>query len=174
MKKYHSFIIAAVVFFSVAVTSFLSSCKQEPDVAFDSKTFFHNKKQWEQLNIKDYSFEYQIGGLVGLLPCTIVVRDGKIHELIPKDDRIPPGVLLDNHSGHYMTIDDIFKEIENTFNNPIYRKENKNTYWYCHEIRVEYDETYFYPRYVAFKHSGKNMYITDTDTSINVTQFEAK
>ena len=150
----------------------LLSCKKEPDVAFDNKAFAYNKKKWEQLNIKDYSFEYQVGGFVAFYPCTIIVRDGKIQELIPKDEQF--SYYVEHYSDRYMTIYDIFKEIENTFNNPMYEKVDKNTYWYCHEILVEYDETYFYPKFVAFNHKGKNMDITDTDISYHIIRFEAE
>ena len=167
MQKLLSLLIISILSF------FQLSCKKEIDVEFDSRTFTNNKKQWEQLNIKDYSFEYHMGGLVYNIPGTIVVRNGKINKFIPKDDRLPV-VLDESFFKYYLTVDDIFRNIENTFSNPIYQKENKNTYWYCHEILVEYDETYFYPKFVAFNHSGKNMFITDTDTNITITRFVAE
>ena len=162
MQKSLSLLIICVLDFC------LLSCKKELDVTFDSKAFAYNKKQWEQLNIKNYSFEYQWGGFGFVVPCTIVVRDSKIQELIPNDERYSH---LELNPEHYMTIDDIFKEIENTFNNPMYKKYDKNTYWYCHEILVEYDEIYFFPKFVAFNHRGKNMGITDTDYCHRITYF---
>ena len=111
-----------------------------------------------------------MGGFVSFYPCTIIVRDGKIQELNPKEEQFSDYVEL--NAEYYMTIDDIFEEIENTFNSPMYEKVSKNTYWYCSEIIVEYDETYFYPKSVIFNHQGKNMGITDTDLSYIITHFE--
>jgi len=156
----------------ISVLSFcLLSCKKEPDVTFDSKAFAYNKKQWEQLNIKNYSFEYQWGGFGFVAPCTILVRDGKIQELIPKDERFSD--YVERHAESYMTIDDIFKEIENAFNNPTYIGVDKNSQWYYNEILVEYDKTYFYPKFVAFNYKGK-LGITDTDFSYSITNFEVE
>ena len=171
-RKKHNNMQKSLSLLIISILSFcLLSCKKELDVAFDKKAFAYNKKQWEQLNIKDYSFEYQVSCLCFLYPCTIVVREGKIQELIPKDERFAH--YIESMFEHYMTIDDLFKVIEKTFNSPMYEKVDKKIYWYCHEIPVEYDETYFYPKFVAFNHKG-TMGITDTDVSYRITYFEVE
>ena len=140
----------------------LSSCKDEIDAAFDRKSYDRNKKKWEQLNIKDYSYEYTVGCMCDFPrpPGIIVVRDGKIQELIPWNSD-----YAESNYERYMTIDCLFKEIESVVN----EIKDKNSDRYGCEIQVEYDEKYFYPKsfYITMKYvlDGPNRFI-------DITRFE--
>ena len=165
MKKSLLFIILPIFF--------LSSCKDDLDVAFDETGFYRNKNKWKQLNIKDYSFEYYTESNWAQFPCTIIVHNDKIQEIIPKYDSFP---YSEDQFQYYMTIDDIFTKIETIYKNPIDQKIDKKRIWYCHEIVVEYDEKYFFPKLVIFNYRGNRKYfdICGGNNDITVTLFEVE
>ena len=128
----------------------LSSCKDELDAAFDKKAFDRNKKRWEQLSIKDYTYYYSVSCRCGIPrpPGDIVVRGGKIQETIPLHS-----YYEEIDIEQYMTIDGFFKLIEH-YANDITENFDMSGF----KIHVEYDAKYFYPK--SFAWYGPNLFIT--------------
>jgi len=162
----------------------LSSCNKGGDdlfdgeVEIDKEAFYNTKTKWEQLNIKDYTFDCSFGNANhSNVTHTVVVRNGVVHEITPEPGNIYEFEYLKIFFGRNLTIDNLLREIESLIINP-YLSSAKDLF--CHEINAIYDATYHYPKKVVFSfgQEGKDKdgyyFIQAPDVIVNITRFEVE
>jgi len=174
MKRFVCFFMFISVLFIC-----LSACKKGDDlfdgeVEIDKEAFNNTKTKWEQLNIKDYTFDCSFGDAsYSNATHTVVVRNGVVHEITPEPGNMYEFEYLKIFSGRNLTIDNLLREIESLITNP-YLSSAKD--WFCYEINAIYDATYHYPKNVVFKYGQEdgNSFIVIPYVIVNITRFEAE
>ena len=171
--------IACIFVLISTLVLLISSCKKEGEgvdpVEIDMNAFNNAKTNWEQLNIKNYTFDCTFE--VRVDPYTVVVRNGVVHEITPE-----PGDFefeyLRHFTGTNMTIDNLFREIERISNDPYVKVSGVD--WCCYDAVINYDATYYYPKTVqlsfGFSEIDKDdeYFIAAPDVIIKITRFEAE
>jgi len=121
------------------------SCDKEKDlsityVSFDKELFQMNRDKWNDLNLKNYSYEYTLSSIHYY---EIVIKEGEVFSV---ESSVDLKIALAN----YMTIDELFEEIESRYLviGDIL-KEGSTSYSYK-EIKVEYDDEYYFPTLVNY------------------------
>ena len=161
------------------LTLCVSSCKKEGEgiepVEIDIAALNSAKTNWEQLNIKDYTFECSFE--VRVDPYTVVVRNGVVQEITPEPDAFGFEYLR-HFTGRNMTIDNLFREIERIANDPYVKVSGDD--WCCYDAAISYDATYYYPKEVKLSFGYSEMdkdgefFIAAPDVIIKIIRFEAE
>ena len=146
--KQMTFLFGSILFL------FLFGCKKEKDniqVIFDHSKFLEMKQSWESLNINNYSYAYSHSACL-CFAFKYVVNNNMVV-------KVDPDTSTCHSIGPYLTytIDKIFSDLEEIYNNPYKQKIDDNTYIYCKEIRIKYDSNYFFPSYYEILFDLKNM-----------------
>lgn len=113
------------------------------------------QQQWENLGIRDYQYEYLVScfcGFNGPNPALITVREGVVTKVEPVNGGPPFGGSLST----WPTIDSLFAIIS--------RAEAGNP----NVLKVEYDETYHYPRKISLDPVER---VIDDEVTYRVDQF---
>ena len=106
-------------------------------VAFNKEEFDANKANWNNLNLQNYTYEF---GYTPLLEYKISVEQGAI----VKAD------LIGSNSFGYLTIDQIFEEIEDNYPEDGKIVLGEDQVSYLKEIHVVYHSEYYYPIEVKY------------------------
>ena len=189
MKKVLCLLQLPVFFVLISLLMFsLSSCKDEGEgvdpVEIDTEALNSAKTNWEGLNIKDYTFEFN--DFYRVEPYKIVVRNGIVHEIaiITGDAReitlesADVSEFLRHFNGRNLTIDDLFHEIERISTDPYVSVSGTN--WCCYEAIITYDATYYYPKKIQLAFGGSEMdddgesFFAAPDVIVTITRFEAE
>ena len=94
----------------------------------------------DQLNLQNYSYEYTISSIHYY---QIVIKDGEVFSVESSDD-------LKTALARYMTIDELFDEIESRYSVIGDILQEGSASYYYKEIQVEYDEEYYFPTKVNY------------------------
>ena len=158
----------------IPVLIFLISCGKDGNpftrdsdlVSFDYDNFKKKRSGWEELGIHSYSYTYTFRGF-GCWSVRNTVKSDTVYSSVPDSLECP----LHGH-GDPCTIDEVFQMIEDRYEDPYLDKVSFNTYFYCSEIKIEYDSLYFFPKEFEFVYEGKNMEVTDTENMQVLKDFE--
>ena len=184
----------------IAAAIFLSSCVVDEYInrswSFDEKTFNDVSSYWAKQDLKDYSFRYSIStympdGIIGDVTvdngigCSEISFNG---ESITKDDYNIYADEVRHYEENYFKTDKIwFKTIDDAFlliaervalYRTHYNKDGSDIISY--EMKVEYNETYHYPKYISEHVSSKNDEHTDRNGDwdgglcVRITDFRTK
>jgi hypothetical protein len=140
------------IIFGVFIFLFSYSCKKdEIQVTFEYSKFLEMKHSWENLNMKSYSYNFSHNACLCFAYHYVVSNDTVIS--------VDPDTSTCKSIGPYLTysIDKIFSNLEELYNDPYVSKIDDKTYIYCKEIRIQYDSIYFFPRYYEIFYDKKNM-----------------
>ena len=138
MKKSVLLLICCAVLFSCE-NNFKSSC------VFDQTAFYENKSKWEELNLQDYSFEYEITTYMPfpLYKVSSEVKNGngsvKFYEI--DSENYIETEPIENYS--YGTISRLFDFIEKRYKDD--KADFDNSMYANINYEISYDETYGYP-----------------------------
>jgi hypothetical protein len=117
------------------------------EIDFDRKVFYEQKKLWEESNITDYKYHLEALGFVGYSG-TIIVENGNYKDNIPVNEYFE----IDNYIlNNYSTINEIYKTIENMFNDNNNKKKPMNDVW-LDKIFVIYDKMNHIPIEIHYKY----------------------
>lgn len=122
---------------------FVSCDKDDLDidhVPFDKELFQMNREKWDQMNLQNYSYEYTISSIHYY---QIVIKDGEVFS-------VESSVDLKTALASYMTIDELFDEIESRYLVIGDILQEGSASYYYKEIQVEYDDEYYYPTKVNY------------------------
>jgi len=156
------------IFLSIGflILVFFGGCKKDNiSVSFDYEKFLEMKGKWETLNILNYSYTFSFNGF-SCFSNNIEIKNNLINRIVPDTSQC---FFIDTTNSS--TISQIFSNIDYIYNNPCIKKINRKTYYYCKEIKIEYDPIYYFPIYYEFIYEGKNMDLTDTENSQHLTNF---
>jgi len=127
------------------------SCEKNVKVGFDHEAFYEQKQLWQTSNVTDYKYHLRAAGWYGMntpiYDGTIIVKNGNYSNNLPVNDHFE----LDNN---YSTIDEIYKTIENMFN----ENNNKKISMYdgfLDRISVTYDEINHIPIKIGYAYDSR-------------------
>jgi len=135
-------------------------------VQFDQETFHKQRQQWQESNIKNYTYNLRAYGFVGF-DGKIIVENGMFKESFPDG-----GFSSDGIFSHYSTIDNIYSTLKDhydTYNNNKYSKLFDS---YCEGIYVEYDNINHIPIKIQYKYSHPPMVAVDGTFDYEISDFE--
>ena len=173
MKKSVLLLICCAVLFSCE-NNFKSSC------VFDQTAFYENKSKWEELNLQDYSFEYEITTYMPfpLYKVSSEVKNGngsvKFYEI--DSENYIETEPIENYS--YGTISRLFDFIEKRYKDD--KADFDNSMYANINYEISYDETYGYPVSVSlfscfdYKRTGPAEWTSPNgifSTKIEITDF---
>ena len=163
MKK-TAFIVPAIILLC-AIAAYAMDIIPIPDkIVFDKEAFIKNRTEWNKLNIKDYSFNYNSMGFQ-IIDWIITVKDGKVASVVWREKEDKP---LSLHNGK--TIDKLFEEIEQHYGSGnIFKYRNSR---YLERINVKYDPQYHFPAQISYGHHFNPNVMVDGNFSFEVRDFK--
>lgn len=138
---------AKFLLFCLFISLCVISCDDQNDtvsVDFDEAVFVENMDKWNELNLQDYSYEYSNSGYSysGIASHSkIEIVDGEVEKI---------EALVENgiQDADKYIINDLFEEIAEKY--PTNGCKENSSEVYLEEIRVKYDEKYYFPTEVYY------------------------
>ena len=162
MRKIIIICFAVFIFFSC-----VNSPESTLQVKFDQKTFFEQRKLWQEANVKNYQYHLSAIGFIHYYG-TIFVENGQIKNDLPSVEYSD----IENFM-NYSTIDEIYKTIEEIFTFYNNKKQSEKDVYYT-EIFVEYDKIKHIPTEIIYSYYAPSDVALDGTFHYRITEFSKK
>ncbi|PKQ61446.1 hypothetical protein BZG02_15955 [Labilibaculum filiforme] len=124
------------------------SCDEEEDgnvrKKFNIEELRTNRAAWDKLNLQNYTYEYSNSGY------SYSGIASRIKVDVSNGNEVVPTALVENgiQDADQFVIDSLFAQIEAKYTNDLLHEETGEVY--LKEIKVLYDENYFYPKEIHY------------------------
>lgn len=149
---------------------FLACQSEESKIAFDTQAYETNFRKWRESARPNYSFTQEYFSLSTGPSVSKVMVEIKNSELDTVYAESKEYNLKE--SGHFKNIDELYLYINSVLEESKKNIQSENHPMERVEIRVDYDETYNYPKRVKFSGSYPNGYYGGLGSEIVISDFK--